>query len=182
MLKTFVKIGSLACLLSFTTMGHTQALPTATGHGGLQVGVGWSAAIPDYADNKIQGVTGFGDFDFTSNIGIEADVHYIALETPTDIAENTYEAGPRFVYRKGRFMPYAKAQAGLGNFVVQEWQDNPGRYSSSYFIYSFGAGLDIQVPHHIVIRAFDFEAQKWPSFGNGLSPYVGTVGVAYRFR
>jgi hypothetical protein len=182
MLKTFVKIGSLACLLSFTAKGHTQALPTAVAHGNLQAGVGWSAAVPDYGTQKIQGVTGFGDFDFTPNIGVEADIHYIALETPTDLAENSYEIGPRYVYRIRRFAPYGKAMVGLGSLVIQEVQDNPARYTGNYLMFSFGGGLDIRATHHIVIRVFDFEAQKWPSLGNGLSPYVGTVGVAYRFR
>lgn len=182
MLKTFVKLGSLTCLLSFTAVVHSQALPTAVGHGSLQAGVGWSVASPDYALNHIQGVTGYGDFDFTPHIGIEADIHYIALETPTDIAENTYEIGPRFVYRKGRLMPYVKAMAGLGSLVIQEWQDNPGRYSGNYFMYSLGGGLDIRATHHINIRAIDFEAQRWPSLGNGLTPWAATVGVAYRFR
>jgi hypothetical protein len=163
-------------------MGHTQALPTAVGHGNLQAGVGWSLAGPDYGQKNIQGVTGFADFDFTAHIGVEADVHYIALETPEDLAENTYEIGPRYVYRKGRFAPYGKFVAGLGDLVIQETQDNPGKYSGTYFMYGFGGGLDILASHHIVVRAIDFEYQRWPSLGNGLSPWVGTVGVAYRFR
>ena len=181
MLKEFVKIGPLVCLLSFTSIGHTQAMPTATGHGGLQVGGGWSYGMPDYGQKNIQGITAFADFDFTS-IGVEADVHYIALITPTDLAENTYEAGPRYVYRRGRFAPYAKVVAGLGSLVIQEVEDNPGTNTGNYFMYGFGGGLDIQVSHHIIVRAIDFEAQKWPSLGNGLSPYVGTVGAAYRFH
>lgn len=182
MLKTLVKIGSLACLLSFSVIGHAQALPTATGHGGLQVGGGWSLAVPDYGDSNIQGISAFADLDFTVHFGVEADIHYVALVTPTDLAENTYEAGPRYVYRKGRFAPYAKAVAGLGALVIQETADNVGRYSGNYFMYGFGGGLDILVNRHITVRAIDFEAQRWPGLGNGLSPYVGTVGVAYRFR
>jgi hypothetical protein len=182
MFKTLVKIGSLACLLSFTAVGHTQALPTATGGGGLQVGGGWSYAKPDYGQKNIQGITGFADFDFTPHIGVEADVHYVALITPTDLAEDTYEIGPRYVYRKGRFAPYVKFQVGIGSLVVQEVQDNPATNTGTFFMYSFGGGLDILATHHIVIRAIDFEAQKWPGLGNGLSPYVGTVGVAYRFH
>jgi len=46
-----------------------------------------------------------------------------------------------------------------------------------------GAGIDIHVKRHINIRAFDFEAQKWPTFGaNGLSPFAYTAGAAYVFH
>ena len=182
MLKTLMTIGSLAGVLSLTSIGYAQALPTATGHGSLQAGGGFSLAMPDYGQKNIKGISAFGDFDFTPHIGVEADIHYVALITPTDLAENTYEIGPRYVYRKGRFAPYAKVMGGLGDLVIQETEDNPGRYSGTYFMYSFGGGLDILVPHHIVIRAMDVEIQRWPNLGNGLTPTVFTVGAAYRFR
>ena len=182
MLRTLKTIGCLAGVLCLTSVGHAQALPTATGHGGLQAVGGVTLAMPDYAQTNIKGVSAFGDFDVTSHIGVEAVIHYVSLITPSDVGENTYEIGPRFVYRRGRFVPYAKAMAGLGRLNVQLANDNPGVNSGNYFMYSFGGGLDILIPHHIVIRAIDGEFQRWPGLGNGLSPYVFTVGAAYRFR
>jgi hypothetical protein len=182
MLKTLLTIGSFAGILSLTSVGHTQALPTATGHGNIQVGGGLSLGMPDYGEKDIGGATAFADFDFTPHIGVEADIHYVSMITPEDLGENTYEIGPRYVFRHGRFAPYGKVLVGLGELVIQESEDNPGKFSGTYFMYSFGAGLDIQVSKHIIVRAIDFEIQRWPGLGNGLSPYVATAGVAYRFR
>lgn len=182
MLKTLIRIGSLAGVLSLTSIGSAQALPTATGHGGLQAGLGFTLAQPDYGQKNIEGFTAFADLDLTPHIGIDADIHYVALDTPTDIAENTYVLGPRYTFRKGRFIPYVKVVAGVGALVIQETQDNPGRYSGTYFMYGFGGGLDIVATHHFIVRAIDFEAQRWPGLGNGLTPTVYTAGVAYRFH
>jgi hypothetical protein len=182
MLKTLLTIGSFAGVLCLSSMGHAQAMPTATAHGNLQAGGGLSLGMPDYGERNIGGATAFADFDFTPHIGVEADIHYVALVTPSDLAENSYEIGPRYVYRRGRFAPYGKVLIGLGSLVIQESQDNPGKYDGTYFMYSFGGGLDIQVSKHIIVRAIDAEVQRWPGLGNGLTPYVFTVGAAYRFR
>lgn len=182
MFKNFIPCASLVCVLSVPTLCRAQALPTATARGALQVGGGVTLATPDYGQKNIQGISAFADFDFLKHVGVEADLHYIALVTPTDLAENTYLVGPRFYMTHGRFTPYAKVLGGIGSLVIQETQDNPGTYSGNYFAYAFGGGLDVRVGRHLVVRAFDAEIQKWPSLGHGLSPYVFTVGAAYRFR
>src|ERR1700723_4296838 len=99
MLKTLMTIGSLAGVLSLTSMGHAQAIPTAIARGNLQVGAGIAYAEPDYGQKSIKGISAFADFDLTTHIGVEADIHYVALVTPTDLAENTFVIGPRYVYR-----------------------------------------------------------------------------------
>jgi opacity protein-like surface antigen len=182
MLKTFTALGLFAAMLGSASFAHAQALPTATGRGSLQAGVGVTLAEPDYGQKSIKGISGFITFDFTPHFGVEAVVHYVALVTPTDLAENTFLIGPRYVYRKGRFNPYAKLLIGRGDLVIQETNDNPGRYSGNYLAFALGAGLDIDITHHLVVRAIDVEYQRWPNLGNGLSPIVATVGVAYRFR
>jgi hypothetical protein len=182
MLKNLFTISFFAFLLSQTSSAAAQALPTATGHGALQVGAGWTFVNPDYGHKNIQGFTGFVDFDLFSHLGVEGTVHAVNLITPEDLAEDTYLIGPRYVIHKGRFAPYAKALAGVGDLVIQESQDNPGRFSGTYFAFAIGAGLDIDVRRHIVIRAIDVEYQRWPGLGNGLSPFAYTVGAAYRFR
>jgi hypothetical protein len=182
MLKTLLTIGSLAGVLSLTSIGQAQALPTALARGNLQIGGGFGYAYPDYGQQNIKGISAFVDFDLFMHFGVEADIHYIALVTPTDLAENTFVIGPRYIYRKGRFAPYAKVVAGRGDLVIQETQDNPGKFSGNYFMFGIGGGLDIQATHHIVIRAIDLEYQRWPNLGNGLSPTVVTIGAAYRFR
>jgi hypothetical protein len=182
MLKTLMTIGSLACVLSLTCMGRAQALPTATGRGAVQAGIGYTVATPDYGQFRIQGISGFADLDLGMHWGVEGDIHYVAIITPADIAENSYLIGPRFIYPvKQRYKFYAKGMIGIGDLVVQEWQDNIGHPAGIQFAYAFGAGLDIQASKHIVIRPVDVEYQHW-SYQNGLTPFVYTAGVAWKFR
>ena len=189
MLKTLVRSGALAGLLSLgiflAPKVQGQALPTATGHGGFQVGGGITYGKPDFGQDWIGGITAFGDYNLWSHVGLEANAHLITLHTPQDLGEETYEAGPRVYWRKHRFNLYGKGQIGIGRFVVQQSNAfyNAGKANSTSWMYSLGGGLDIDFRRHITIRAFDFEYQEWPSFGrNGLTPAIGTVGVAYRFR
>jgi hypothetical protein len=181
MLKTLMTIGTLAGILSFSSLAHAQAMPTADAKGLFQVGGGYSLAQPDYGQKNIAGFTGFADFDFRPHFGVEAEYHYISVTTPTDLGENSFLVGPRFIYTRGRFNIYGKVVAGIGDLVIQEVQDNPEGGAGTYFAYGFGGGLDIRVTKHIVVRAIDAEYQHW-NLDNGLTPIAYTVGAAYRFR
>jgi opacity protein-like surface antigen len=181
MLKTLIVIGSLAGVLSIATAAHAQAMPTAVAKGTLQVGGGYSLATPDYGNKNVQGLSIFGDFDFRPHFGVEAEYHYISIVTPTDLGENSFLAGPRYVYNRGRFSFYAKGLIGIGDLVIQETQDNPQGGAGTYFTYGLGGGVDIRVTKHIIVRAIDSEYQHW-NLGNGLTPIAYTVGAAYRFR
>jgi opacity protein-like surface antigen len=181
MLKTLIAAGSLVLVLALPHSGRAQALPTAVAKGSLQIGGGYSVAVPDYGQRNIAGFSGFATFDFSAHIGIEGDVHYIAFVTPTDLAENSYLVGPRFFTHRGRFTPYGKLLFGIGDLVIQETEDNQGRSPGSDLAYAVGGGLDIAATQHIVVRVIDFEYQHW-QYGNGLTPIVATVGIAYRFR
>jgi opacity protein-like surface antigen len=180
-LKTVAIIAALACVLSCTASAPAQALPTATAKASLQVGVGYTDARPDYGQKSIQGASGFADFDFGLHVGVEADIHYVAFVTPTDLAENTYLIGPRFILPYGRFKLYAKALVGDADLVIQEQQDNQGRAAGSVFAYALGGGIEFQATPHIVVRAIDVETQHW-NYLTGLTPTVFTIGAAYRFR
>jgi hypothetical protein len=181
MLKTFMTMGALAGVLTVSAIAKGQALPTATAAGNLQIGGGYTYAKPDYGDVSIKGATAFADFDFSPHAGIEANFHYIALVTPSDLAEDSIMVGPRFILPRGRLNIYAKAVFGTGDLVIQEAQDNAGRQAGYYFAYGFGGGLDIRATEHIEIRAIDVESQHW-SYQTGLTPLVVTIGAAYRFR
>ena len=180
MLRTLVRIACLASLISLSGVGHTQAMPTATGHGGLQAGIGWTYAEPDYAQKAIQGFTIFGDLDITPHIGAEAEYHYLGLVTPTDLAEDSFFVGPRFILPRGRFRIYAKALVGIGYIDIQETEDNPQGGAGSYFAYGGGGGVDYRINKRWVARG-DFEYQHW-GYLTGLTPSDITVGLAYRFR
>jgi Outer membrane protein beta-barrel domain len=180
-LKSHLVIGCFAFLLGLPLISHAQATATASRTGVAQLGLGGSLASPDYEQKTIKGLTVYGTFDFTRHWGIEGDVHRVSLITPTDIGEDSYLLGPRYVFRRNRLSPYAKALFGLGRFKFQP--DNAPETAYTYKIYSFGAGLDIQATKHINVRAIDLEYQRWPGFGrNGLTPFVGTIGIAYALR
>jgi len=181
MLKNLAKMTSLGWLLSFASIAHSQALPTATGRGGFQAGGGYTIASPDYAQRKIQGFTLYGDLDLAYHYGVEAEYHYISLGTPTDIGENSFLIGPRFIYRHRRLSAYGKGMIGIGDLVIQNPNDNVGHTGGTKFAYALGGGVDYQVSHHFVVRPIDFEYQHW-SYESGLTPMVFTFGVAYRFR
>jgi opacity protein-like surface antigen len=182
MFKSLTMIACLACVLCASAPAGAQALPTATARGSLQIGGGYTIASPDYGQKDIKGVSGFADFDLAPHYGLEAIVNYISLVTPTDLAENSYLIGPRIMFPRGRFTLYGKLLGGYGDLVIQEFQDNVGRPDGFYFEYALGGGLDIRATDRITIRAMDIELQKWPSYGNGLSPVAYTVGAAYHFR
>ena len=174
---------ALGCIAALPSVMHAQALPTASRAGVLQAGAGVSMANPDYTQKYIKGITGYATFDFTPHLGVEADVHYTSLITPEDFGENSYEAGIRYVIRKGRYEPYAKGLFGIGSGTFQTGIYMGNQHSTSYPIYSLGAGLDIRFSHHINVRAIDAEFQQWPTFApHNLTPFMFTVGVAYRLR
>lgn len=159
-----------------------QAAPTATRFTNFQVGIGVSAANPDYSDNTlIKGVSVYGSVDFGRHLGIDGEIHDLKLSTPRDFGESSYLLGLRYGITYGRFHPYAKALAGLGNFSLEK-----GTYSanssSTHRMLSFGAGLDYHATDRMNVRVFDLELQRWPGFPpNGLTPVVGTMGAAYTF-
>lgn len=146
----------------------------------MQIGAGWSIANPDYEQRDAQGISIYGDLDFKHHLGAEGDIHRASLITPTNIGVDSYLLGPRYVYHRNRFSPYAKVLFGLGRFKYKF--DNAPEAAYTYKIYAFGGGLDIRATRRINVRAIDFEYQKWPGYPtHGLSPLVYTFGAAYAF-
>jgi hypothetical protein len=182
LLKRHTFIACFACVLGLTTWSHAQAVPTASRAGTIQIGLGGTFVSPDYGSKYAKGLSIYGDFDFTHHLGVEGDIHFASLITPTDIGENSYLIGPRYRYSRNRFTAYGKALFGIGQFQFQQGTYGSGS-SATYGVYAFGGGLDVRATHHINVRAIDFEYQKWPGFApNGLTPYATTIGVAYAFR
>jgi Outer membrane protein beta-barrel domain len=182
-LKRHTLIGGFACacILGMATMLQGQALPTASRVGAVQVGAGWWLGNPDFAQSHIQGMVFYSDFDFTGHLGVEGEIHY-SVVTPTNVSENLYLIGPRYVVRHRAIAGYAKALFGPGYFELQI-DNKTAPQTGAYFAYAVGGGVEVHVTNHINIRAFDFEFQKWPTFPtNGLSPYSGSVGAAYVFK
>lgn len=180
-------VGLFIFLFGCSLASHAQAVPMATRLGSVQVGAGFSFAIPDYGGTYIKGYTIYGDADLWRRVGVEADVHQVNVLTPTDIGEDTYLVGPRFtLLRRDRVRAYAKVLGGIGRFEYQSGV-HPHPFTDTFGVFSVGGGIDFRASRHINIRAIDIEAQKWPSYGtpgfpaHGLTPFVTTFGAAYAF-
>lgn len=163
-------------------MMHAQAAPTASRRGDLQVGVGYSNANTDYVPNRVNGITGYFDFDFIHNFGVEGEFRFVKDPT-TNIYEKTYEIGGRYIHPVGpsrRFVPYAKVLYGRGVFNYAYFGQTTANIA--YNMFAAGGGLDYKLIRSVNLRA-DYEFQRWLSFPpNGLSPSVLTIGAAYHFH
>ncbi len=183
-MKRHTLIGCFVYVLGLATWSHAQAVPTASRSvgGTIQIGGGLTFADPDYGPKYAKGLAIYGNFDVIHNIGIEGDIHFASLITPTDIGENTYLLGPRYTYRYHRLAPYVKVLFGVGQFQYQQGTYGKGS-TDTYGLYAFGGGLDVRATHRLSVRPIDFEFQRWPNYApNGLTPFVLTVGAAYVFR
>lgn len=166
-------------LLGSPALLHSQASPTASRAGDLQIGGGLSNANTDYVPNRVNGGTAYVDFDFYRHLGVEGEFRFIK-DGQTNIYEKTYEVGVRYsrIY-KNRYQPYAKIMYGRGvfNFATA----GVTTANLAYNMFAGGAGLDYRVLPYLNIRG-EFEYQNWMSFPpNGLSPSVVTIGAAYHF-
>jgi hypothetical protein len=167
--------------LYFLPALSAQAGYTATRRADIQVGVAASAYTLDYDEGREEGLTVYGDVDFTRHLGVEALYRNASIITPHDIGENHFLAGPRFRMKVGRFVPYAKLLIGAGTINFQTGY-NARAYEQTYLDYAFGAGVDLHATRHINVRLFDLEFQRWPNFPpHGLTPWGASIGAAYRF-
>jgi hypothetical protein len=178
----------LTCSLRYALMGallaggsgfaRAQALVTASRAGDIQVGGGFSAVRPDYEPTTIKGGTFYADYDFRPHIGVEVDFHQVS-DSQTKLYERSYEVGGRYLLKHyGSMTPYIKGLYGRG---VLNFPYNNGNIAYNMFV--GGGGADFRVKSWLNVRA-DFEYQNWlsgPGIAHGLTPLVGTVGVAYRF-
>jgi len=182
--RSFVVLALAALFAAATSQLQGQALPTASRTGLLQAGFGLSNANSDEFTQRISGITGYATFDIRAHLGIEADIHMLNIITPNDFVESSYLGGVRYVWHRGRLDPYVKVLGGIGQTYIQPPYDThaPG-VPGTYMVIAGAGGLDLRLPHHINVRAIDFEYQMWPNFPpNGLSPTLITCGVAYRFN
>jgi hypothetical protein len=72
--------------------------------------------------------------------------------------------------------PYAKVLFGYGKMNF-EYNAAHGRFTDI----AYGGGVDVKLTKRLTIRAIDIEFQKWPDWlSSSLSPYGGSVGIAYK--
>ena len=173
---------SLYCLTAFSLTAPlaAQAIKPEL-KSSIQVGIGFTAAAPDFAPGSIKGFSIYANYDVGKHFGLVGEINEVRFGTPHDIGEASYLYGARYQFPHGIFHPYAKALFGLGSFQYEKGL-NPTSTTLHFAAYAIGGGIDLQATRHISIRAADFEYQFEPQFSpHGLNPFQGTAGVAYRF-
>jgi opacity protein-like surface antigen len=182
------KLFLFAALLLLPTIGRAQVV--AAGKGGnqsLYVGGTFSDFDPDYGYQRLYGIGAFVDYNLTPRLGAEAEVRFHRFNQLADIHEDNYLIGPRYTYRRRRYVFFAKALVGVGYF---NFPFNAAH--GSYFDVALGGGLDYRLTRRIYVRG-EYEYQIWPGFvgppdppsnlnrANGLTPNGFSVGASYRF-
>jgi len=163
-----------------------QAAPAVLGGDHtLWAGVEYSNFTPDFGPpQRLVGVGGYVDFNWNSRYAIEGETRFLRFNDFNGEYEDNYLAGPKiFVFRHGKFRPYAKVLFGVGKINFPYEIGN-----GSYFAIAPGAGLDYRLTGRIILRA-EYEYQFWPGApgiagepSNGLKPNGFSAGFAYRFR
>jgi hypothetical protein len=178
----FLSAWVLCGCVGLASLAHGQALTSASRAGDLQVGGGFSLAHSDYAGARLDGFTFYSSFDFTKHFGVEVDFHQ--MSHPRDpLYERSYEVGGRYVPKHyGPLTPYARVMYGRG--VLNFPSGFVDFYNNiAYNMFVGGGGVEYEVKPWLKVRV-DAEYQDWlsgPGLAHGLTPVVGTVGVAYRF-
>jgi len=180
LLKCCTRAAALAAAMAFVAAAQARAQVTWDGEmGGLRMaaGVTGSGFNMQYGQRKILGFSAFVDADTKRRIGLEAEGRWLEFHQRDNVHAETYGAGLRYHFEKGRFQPYAKGLAGFGDFNF------PYNYASGhYFVFTAGGGLDWHWRGRIYLRAVDFEYQDWPQFTYGAMTTVGvSAGLRVRF-
>jgi hypothetical protein len=177
-------LNRLVCLVLFcgaaSALLHAQSTPTEA-KSSAQIGVGFTAANTDFGGGAIKGISIYGSLEVAHHFGITGEINELKQFTPDDIGEATYLYGVRYSRDIPHFHPYAKALFGLGTFEYQQGI-YPATTALHFTTYAIGGGIDYTFSRRINLRLFDLEYQFLPQFKpNGLNPYQGTFGAAYRF-
>jgi hypothetical protein len=133
-----------------------------------------------YGERRMMGVTGFAEVDSRRRFGLEAEVNRVQLFAEEDETAFTYLAGPRYRFVLGRFQPWMKALAGMGEFNFPAYTRLPSR---SNLVIAPGGGLDYRLNRRIRLRIVDFEYQMWPGFSTAPASAMSVrTGIRIRLR
>ena len=193
---------ALACfaLVLAHCTSHAQAVPTASRLADLQVGVDFSIANPDYANDvyhlaqptdgqlRWHGYGAYADLDVRyHHLGLEAEFHQLSGPDPT-LYERSFSIGAHIPFPiRHRLVPYGKVMIGRGIFNFAAISPTTGQSvqiaNLGYTVETLGGGLDLRLRSGLNVRVFDYEYQRWNNFPpNKLDPQILSFGVAYHFH
>jgi hypothetical protein len=159
----FVRLAFAVVLLGWplgtALTASAQAVQSADAGGPLlSVGGTASGYYLQYGQIKLLGASVFVDADTRRHFGVEAEARWLQF------------------HQIGRFQPYVKVLAGVGEFNF------PYNYATgSYLVVAPGGGLDYRINRLIRIRVADVEYQLWPQFTYSSMSSVG-VSTGIRLR
>jgi hypothetical protein len=146
-----------------------------------QVGVGFSFGPPDYTLPYIKGVTLYASYDLKSHSGMIFEFHDLNL-SGRYVGEESFMFGARYGIYRGRFHFYVKGLVGIGLVQFKNGFSGQPPGTSGYEVFAAGGGLEYLISRHLNLRVGDFEYQGWPGYKpDGLTPWVVTSGIAYKF-
>lgn len=164
----------LAIVLGMARPSSGQAAPAAQAEGDtLFAGATASGYEVQYGEREMLGFTGFVDAETRHHIGIEVEASWAIFHQTDNVYTKIYDAGPRYHRTYGRYQPYVKALAGIGQFNF------PYNYAhGNYLVIAPGAGVDFRLSRRIRLRLVDAEWQYWPQFTySALSSFSVSTGV-----
>jgi opacity protein-like surface antigen len=179
--KSVLFTGVLSGVLLAPHSARAQATHAATERKlSLTAGVQGSAFQPDFTTSDgvgsspdyLFGVGAFADVRFTRWIQIEVEGRWLHINPDLNFDETNYLAGFRVPIRTyGKITPYVKVLDGVGDasFLTGHASD-----------LTFGGGVDYKLSKKFVLRAGDFEYQRWRTTPK-LQPYGFSVGLGYKF-
>ena len=164
-----------AVLLATAATLSAQVVPAGDAEGLTYfAGATTSADYLQYGPRKMLGITGFVDADTRNHFGVEAEAIFLAFHQSANVHTTTYAAGPRFRLHRGRFEPYVKGLAGIGEFNFPY-----NLAHGSYLVVVPGGGVDYRLSRRIRLRLADAEYQYWPGFTYGS---LSSLGVSSGIR
>jgi hypothetical protein len=134
----------------------------------------------DHGPSRLSGLGVYVDWNLFGKLGAEGAARWLRVDQYHGTHEDNYLVGPRYSYRRGKYVPYVKFLMGAG-----ELNFPGGAGHGGYFTMVPGGGLDYRLNYHFAVRG-DYEYQFWPSApglglpAQGLNPNGFSVGIGYR--
>lgn len=180
------KILSLMIVLLPCAIAGAQVVPAARGGSlgnGFRVGAQLSDYAPDFSDQHLFGIGLYADYDIKKWVGVEGNARFLQFNKfAGKLSQNTYAVGPRLIYNRNKFAPYAKFMYGLATTNFPPNACCATYTSDSFSYYSIGGGLDYKINRRISARV-EYEQQFWSNFqgrGKYLTPNGFNIGASYR--
>ncbi len=163
---------------------EAQSISTASKAIGLSAYGGVTRISPDYGDKADYGFFVGGDaVRHFRRFELGLDARYVYGTGPV-VGEHSFLGGLRAGKTYRRFHPYGDVEVGAGTITFGQpilFATGPYTHDNSVVL-ALGGGLDYDVSSRFAIKG-DAQYQKWKlgSESNGLTPFVVSAGVVYRF-